>query len=423
MIMMTNSISLLDILRDNNLGGNRYDEYSDFVNTALTGDIDYLGDLISTYCDNNVPIAAVSIFDTVLKQGYFESVEEIMQETGGKMALLETMQKGIARAREEEMMERGAEIGVAFLEKELGECFIPEDKETQAKEYLDDWYEVSGMYRIAKSMSSNDFEYGKLIDHMYAFLGDMEEVVGIHIINERRDMETFKKVLEVSGDRFEFTVNHHGEIKCRKNGNETSTCCSFHETDFAVMFADAQIVKAFGSESRICGIRVPQILYNELKEEVRNQIKKSMSRFADLNRLKTFKVKAFKEKQFEIIKQNNHMTDDYHVGIRTIRDIKSFEEAMKDDESFCYGDFRKEDAERAIREGKITIYSSKPIEQGGFVTTSYNMAKDYAGSGKVYSKTVELQEVAWINGDEGQYANIHYEESQIKKSQYCGHGR
>jgi len=415
MIMMINSISLLDILRDNNLGGNRYDEYSDFVNTALTGDIDYLGDLISTYCDNNVPIAAVSIFDTVLKQGYFESVEEIMQETGGKMPLLEAMQRGIARAREEEMMERSAEIGVAFLEKELNECFIPEEKESLVTDYLLDNYEASGAYLIAENMARKDFEYGKLTDHLDEFLGDMEDELGIHVKSERRDTETFKKVHEVNGDHFEFTVNHHGEIKCRKNGNETSTCCSFHETDFAVMFADAQIVKVFGNESRICGIRVPENLYNELKEEMRAQLKKSISRTADLNQLKTFK-----EKQFEIIQQNNPMNDDYHVGIRSIRDIKSFEEAMKDDESFCYGDFRKEDAERAIREGKITIYSSKPIEQGGFVTTSHNMAKDYAGSGKVYSKTVDLKEVAWINGDEGQYANIHYEESQIKKSQNRG---
>ena len=77
-----------------------------------------------------------------------------------------------------------------------------------------------------------------------------------------------------------------------------------------------------------------------------------------------------------------------------------------DSESFCYGDFDREDAEIALTTGEITIYSSKPIEQGGFVSTSYNMAKDYAGSGRVYSKTVKLEEVAWVNGDEGQYARV-----------------
>ena len=111
-----------------------------------------------------------------------------------------------------------------------------------------------------------------------------------------------------------------------------------------------------------------------------------------------------KSKQLEIVKNANPMTDNYHVGIRSAADIKTFEEAMKDGESFFYGDFDITDAEKALKSGEITVYSSKPIEQGGFVSTSQNMARDYAGGGKVYSKKVELDDVAWINGDEGQYA-------------------
>ena len=111
-----------------------------------------------------------------------------------------------------------------------------------------------------------------------------------------------------------------------------------------------------------------------------------------------------KSKQLEIVKNANPMTDNYHVGIRSAADIKTFEEAMKDGESFFYGDFDITDAEKALKSGEITVYSSKPIEQGGFVSTSQNMARDYAGGGKVYSKKVKLDDVAWINGDEGQYA-------------------
>ena len=100
------------------------------------------------------------------------------------------------------------------------------------------------------------------------------------------------------------------------------------------------------------------------------------------------------------------MTDDYHVGIRDADDIKTFEEAMKDSESFFYGDFSLKDARKALKEGKVTVYSSKPIEQGGFVSTSKNMAKDYAGGGEVYSRRVDIDDIAWINGDEGQYAKV-----------------
>lgn len=115
---------------------------------------------------------------------------------------------------------------------------------------------------------------------------------------------------------------------------------------------------------------------------------------------------GLKAKQLEIIKKTNPMHDDYHVGIREIKDIKTFAETLNDPESFVYPDFSKEQAQKALQDGKITIYSSKPIKNGNFVSTSRRMAQDYAGSGKVYSKELPLDNVAWISGDEGQYAKI-----------------
>lgn len=113
--------------------------------------------------------------------------------------------------------------------------------------------------------------------------------------------------------------------------------------------------------------------------------------------------KTLKEKQLEIIQKANPLTDDYHVGIRTMDDVKTFEEAMSDDESFYWGDFSREDAEKALKKGRITVYSSKPIEQGVFVSTSKNQARDYAGGGKIYEKEIPLDYTAWINGDEGMF--------------------
>lgn len=113
-----------------------------------------------------------------------------------------------------------------------------------------------------------------------------------------------------------------------------------------------------------------------------------------------------KEKQLAIINRTNPMGDSYHLGIRSVDDIKTFAEAMEDDESFVYGDFEIEDAQKALERGAVTVYSSYPITNGVFVSTSKNMAKDYAGGGRVYSKTVPLEDVAWINGDEGQFAKV-----------------
>lgn len=115
---------------------------------------------------------------------------------------------------------------------------------------------------------------------------------------------------------------------------------------------------------------------------------------------------SIKQEQLNIIKENNPMNDEYHTGIRSENDIKTFEEAIQDDESFVWGDYSKADAERDLAKGTVTVYSSKPIEQGSFVSTSQNQAKDYAGGGKVYSQEVPINDVAWINGDEGQYAKV-----------------
>lgn len=115
-----------------------------------------------------------------------------------------------------------------------------------------------------------------------------------------------------------------------------------------------------------------------------------------------------KREQYKIVQENNPMNDELHVGIRSPKDIKTFDEVIEDEESFVWGDFNKEDAQKALDSGEITIYSSYPIEQGVFVSTSLRQAQEYAGgdANKVYSKTVPLNEVAWISGDEGQYAKV-----------------
>lgn len=116
-----------------------------------------------------------------------------------------------------------------------------------------------------------------------------------------------------------------------------------------------------------------------------------------------------KVEQYKIIQANNPMLDDYHVGIRKPSDIKTWQEVMdEDDESFAWGDFSKKDGQKALQSGKITIYSSYPIKQGVFVSTSKIQSEQYAGGegNKVYSKTVPLEDVAWISGDEGQFAKL-----------------
>ena len=63
-------------------------------------------------------------------------------------------------------------------------------------------------------------------------------------------------------------------------------------------------------------------------------------------------LKALKEAQLAVILKHNPMTDNIHLGIRKLSDIKTFAEVVNDDESFVYGDFSQQDALNALKAGK-----------------------------------------------------------------------
>ena len=120
--------------------------------------------------------------------------------------------------------------------------------------------------------------------------------------------------------------------------------------------------------------------------------------------------KVDKKKQLDIILKNNPANDEeysYHTWIRTIDDIKTFDEAIqnknpnKDD---LTPDFSKKDIEKALITKRIVVYSSEEIRPGTFVTPSKIEAQSYAENGKVYSMEVMLSDIAWIDHLEGQYA-------------------
>lgn len=204
--------------------------------------------------------------------------------------------------------------------------------------------------------------------------------------------EYYKFDFELSGKKFNGTVN----IGIDSNGNK-----HFYEINKIKEVDDISGTSLNRSSTSLSNNSLPSTQKN-----VNSQPLQKYSMQESENNSGSFNLQENKQKQLDIIQKNNKMKDDYHTGIRNIKDIKTFKEAIQDDESFVYGDYSLEDAQRDLERGKVTVYSSKPISQGGFVSTSKNMAQDYAGNGKVYSKEVSINDVAWINGDEGQYANI-----------------
>lgn len=113
-----------------------------------------------------------------------------------------------------------------------------------------------------------------------------------------------------------------------------------------------------------------------------------------------------KTRQFEIIQNSNAAPDDNHTWVRSADEIKTFAEAVNDsdyDGGDIAPDFTRDMIRRAEESGEITVYSSNDIREGTFVTPSRMEAESYAGGGDVYSKTIPIDHVAWIDGIEGQY--------------------
>lgn len=105
----------------------------------------------------------------------------------------------------------------------------------------------------------------------------------------------------------------------------------------------------------------------------------------------------------KIVKDNNQAGDDYHTWIRDESDIKTFKQAYNDDGGGdLTPDFTEAMAKKAIDSGEITVYSSKPIKAGSFVTPSKMEAKSYAGSGKIYEEKLNLNDISWIDALQGQ---------------------
>lgn len=132
----------------------------------------------------------------------------------------------------------------------------------------------------------------------------------------------------------------------------------------------------------------------------------------DLASGRNMKDLMHKAGQVETVRENNPAEDDYHTWVRNVGDVKTFDEMLAEAErdhadygDMTYPDITIDDLREAREGGYITVYSSKPIRQGVFVTPSRMNAEDYAGGGKVYEKRVPTSSVAWIGQDEGQLAD------------------
>lgn len=132
-------------------------------------------------------------------------------------------------------------------------------------------------------------------------------------------------------------------------------------------------------------------------------------------------VSELKEKQLATVLKYNPAPNDINTWVRSTDDIltaeEAFENTLNDNSDFfedsMYPDFTAEDMRNALDVGEITVYSSYPIKKGVFNTPSRMNAEGYAGGEKIYSKTVKLTDVAWIDESEGQYAPVRFMRTNV----------
>lgn len=114
---------------------------------------------------------------------------------------------------------------------------------------------------------------------------------------------------------------------------------------------------------------------------------------------------AHSRKQLNLILASNPAPNDNLTWIRTINDIVSPKSAFSKDEFGGTPDWTYADAQKALKTGKVAVYSSHTIKNGTFVTPSKMEAEAYGG-GKVFKKIVSISDVAWIDDVQGQYAKV-----------------
>lgn len=129
-----------------------------------------------------------------------------------------------------------------------------------------------------------------------------------------------------------------------------------------------------------------------------------------------------KEKQNELIQKLNPKNEELgnHTWIESEKDIKTFAETLDDlnEDLTQTPDFDNKAVRKALESDIITIYSSHEIKDGAWVTPSKMEAEAYAGTGDIYSKTVNVKEVAWVDTLQGMYANVLDKDELNKTKQF-----
>ena len=173
-----------------------------------------------------------------------------------------------------------------------------------------------------------------------------------------------------------------------------------------------------GNESNISS----EISAFQQQEKIQNQVTQSIqeqNKAIDESIKKTLTLNDVRQKQWEIIQKTNPKEEGTNsTWVDKPEDAKTFYEVNHKDSDYPFNenysdDWTVKDKMNVEATGKITVYSSYPIEDGNWVTPSKEEGLSYAGSGKLYSATMDPRDIAWVDAGQGQVAHISDELKEV----------
>ena len=173
-----------------------------------------------------------------------------------------------------------------------------------------------------------------------------------------------------------------------------------------------------GNESNISS----EVSAFQQQEKIQNQVTQSIqeqNKAIDESIKKTLTLNDVRQKQWEIIQKTNPKEEGTNsTWVDKPEDAKTFYEVNHKDSDYPFNenysdDWTVKDKMNVEATGKITVYSSYPIEDGNWVTPSKEEGLSYAGSGKLYSATMDPRDIAWVDAGQGQVAHISDELKEV----------
>lgn len=173
-----------------------------------------------------------------------------------------------------------------------------------------------------------------------------------------------------------------------------------------------------GNESNISS----EVSAFQQQEKIQNQVTQSIqeqNKAIDESIKKTLTLNDVRQKQWEIIQKTNPKEEGTNsTWVDKPEDAKTFYEVNHKDSDYPFNenysdDWTVRDKMNVEATGKITVYSSYPIEDGNWVTPSKEEGLSYAGSGKLYSATMDPRDIAWVDAGQGQVAHISDELKEV----------